>query len=333
MWGSVMAEPTPKNAARLSQDIGDVLSAIRRLIAEDEALVAARDRLSRDPAPRVIQEDSAEFLARRYGGNAGLARKLAGLSTPSPEANDEWPLGDRANGDQATRPSGTILRHDFAPHPEVAPRHGKPADRLPPLRLGEVDRAEAEPIGARSFDTEHPASRTIPQHLEDHPVVPPSSAARDFESMVDEDDEASFAEAFDWKARMRPEPPAPVRPAGAAKAPDVALAATAPTPLDAATSPARMTPPRSVWAEDDGDVGGQAVADSHPVQPSSPAPDAAATVTGLAPDEEEKAIRDLLREMVQEELHGELGEQFSRNLRAVIRREVAAAIEDQLDRF
>ena len=35
----------PQDAARLSEDIGDVLSALRRLIAEDEALSLARDRI------------------------------------------------------------------------------------------------------------------------------------------------------------------------------------------------------------------------------------------------------------------------------------------------
>jgi len=32
-------------------------------------------------------------------------------------------------------------------------------------------------------------------------------------------------------------------------------------------------------------------------------------------------------------LQGEMGQRFSRNLRAVIRREIAAAMDDQLDRI
>lgn len=47
----------------------------------------------------------------------------------------------------------------------------------------------------------------------------------------------------------------------------------------------------------------------------------------------DRPIRELLREMVQDELNGALGERFSANLRAVIRREVAAAIDTYLDRF
>ena len=50
-------------------------------------------------------------------------------------------------------------------------------------------------------------------------------------------------------------------------------------------------------------------------------------------DEADLLIRKTIRAMIQEELHGELGERFSRNLRAVIRREIASAIENQMDRL
>ncbi|WCR03561.1 hypothetical protein [Paracoccus saliphilus] len=45
-----------------------------------------------------------------------------------------------------------------------------------------------------------------------------------------------------------------------------------------------------------------------------------------------KGVRSQIREMIQGELQGELGQRFSRNLRIVIRREIAAAIDDQFDR-
>lgn len=72
-----MAEPRlSHSASRLSEDIGDVLSAIRRMIAEDDALSSTRDRLQaeRDALDTLIQsnaiqEDAGDFLARRYGGD------------------------------------------------------------------------------------------------------------------------------------------------------------------------------------------------------------------------------------------------------------------------
>lgn len=76
----------PNAAARLSEDIGDVLSAIRRLIAEDEALTAARDLRAHvsaaatlieqaDPLPLAVGGD---VLAQRHGGNSALARQIVG---------------------------------------------------------------------------------------------------------------------------------------------------------------------------------------------------------------------------------------------------------------
>ena len=69
---------------------------------------------------------------------------------------------------------------------------------------------------------------------------------------------------------------------------------------------------------------------------SAPAPVLATpepVVPTVAEIVEDPALRALVREIIGEELHGELGTRFARNLRAVIRREVAAAIEDQMDRF
>ena len=107
-----MTDPRFRVSAR-SEDLGETLYNIRRMIAEDDALAAARDRLQllRD---QVEHEDSAEFLARRHGGNAALARQLAGaeiasdLMGPAPVADpapvDAWPLGSLANAPDAPRP-------------------------------------------------------------------------------------------------------------------------------------------------------------------------------------------------------------------------------------
>lgn len=108
-----MADPRFRVSAR-SEDLGETLCNIRRMIAEDDALAAARDRLQmlRD---QVAHEDPAEFLARRHGGNAALARQLAGAEMASdlvegaatatePLVKDEWPLGRLANAPDAPRP-------------------------------------------------------------------------------------------------------------------------------------------------------------------------------------------------------------------------------------
>lgn len=378
-----MAEPTPQSAARLSEDIGDVLTAIRRLIADDEALSKSRDKLRSDRSA-AIDEDAAEFLARRYGGNAALARRLARHDgEDAPRDGDHWPLGRLANNPTAARPhaeraaAAQIRRHE---EPDGAGKAPSANDGQPPQNdlartlaaLSRCDAIEDQPFQSGSAAHQEAAPRT-PLRLEParrataeaatsdtaagagpgwrgwirpepklraDPVVAASHPADDrgdqFAALVDEQDE--FAEAFDWKARMRPDLHE------AAK--DCAVTADAAPQVDdlhvAEGTPNRATTSRA-------DVSGWVSAAPRTIDAAAatvtrdtnlelPAVQQQAslggqTVTGLSPEEEEQSIRDLLRDMIQEELHGELGQRFSRNLRAVIRREVAAAIDDQLDRF
>lgn len=390
-----------QNAARLSEDIGDVLSAIRRLIADDEALTSARDAVRGQTA---ISEDAGEFLARRYGGNAALARQIARVGEgetdgsgyqraaalaeavvqPDDVADEDdeiWPLGEAANAPGAARPRPVVpetpipdtppppqrvMRHDADParmeeeRPEVPPARndlvrvlsaGQPrlcADSsrhearregaIPPLRLESARRVgeiAGEDAGWRGW-------------LRSQPKGPVETASETAESqnvaMIEEDD---FAEAFDWKARMRPDlavaevdakadegvasgQEKPVRPSGW-----VSLPLSEQAPGEQAIPTGSEDQPRfhevlaAVGRAEDAAVALMQTAPQVELAPAA----AHDTVTGLSPEEEEQSIRDLLREMIQEELHGELGERFSRNLRAVIRREVAAAIDEQLDRF
>ena len=48
-----------------------------------------------------------------------------------------------------------------------------------------------------------------------------------------------------------------------------------------------------------------------------------------APILDEESLRDLINALVREELQGELGERIGRNLRRLIRREIAQYFEDQ----
>lgn len=383
-----MTDPhSPQTAARLSEDIGDVLSAIRRLIAEDEALSAEREgRRS------AIAEDGGDFLARRHGGNAALARQLSanhprrgpGYVQPASlaaalEGDTKAPKSSPAPLSVASSPA--ILRHE-AGHKEdrpatrndlaralsaagpvpvrnaPGPRSGKPhtavteppsvlqfsspgqrAEPAAPLRLDAARRVVSREDGERPkssgwrgwFRPEPPVTRL--------PEAPARAASGDMSLQTAEalsvDDEADYAEAFAWKARMRPEMPLRradiASDAAGGSAPDGAFgrdeaamtasfaAANCRTdePLDTKES---LAPPALAVAEGvaHNAIEVEAVHD---------------TITGLPREEEEQSIRDLLRDMIQEELQGELGARFSRNLRGVIRREIAAAIDDQLDRL
>lgn len=289
-----MADPRfSQNAARLSEDIGDVLTAIRRMIADDDALSSARDSIRADRTG-LVQDDAGEFLARRYGGNAALARQMVETAVrPAPAPAVEEVV--------ETPPVPQFI---LRARPEVVP----PADAAP-LRLGAERRVEQpetpKPSGWRSW--------LRPELREAAPQVEAATApaADSFSALVDDsaEDEDDFAEAFDWKARMRPEieEPKPVALAAGKLSEQRASGWVMSPDHGAVDTVAHLAAEAAAF-----DAEQRAVADA---------------------DDEDRAIRELLREMVQEELNGELGQRFSANLRAVIRREIAAAIDAHLDRF
>ena len=289
-----MADPRfSQNAARLSEDIGDVLTAIRRMIADDDALSSARDSIRADRTG-LVQDDAGEFLARRYGGNAALARQMVGTAVrPAPAPAVEEVV--------ETPPVPQFI---LRARPEVVP----PADAAP-LRLGAERRVEQpetpKPSGWRSWL--RPELREAAPQVE----AAPAPAADSFSALVDDsaEDEDDFAEAFDWKARMRPEieEPKPVALAAGKLSEQRASGWVMSPDHGAVDTVAHLAAEAAAF-----DAEQRAVADA---------------------DDEDRAIRELLREMVQEELNGELGQRFSANLRAVIRREIAAAIDAHLDRF
>ncbi len=427
-----MADPrNAQSASRLSEDIGDVLNAIRRMIAEDDALGTARERLiaERDALDSLVQEDAGEFLARRYGGNAALARRLAGITEQQVEepaaAEEGWPFGERANAADAVRPSvatpAETVERDEQPRNDLArilsagiaqQDRGTAADAAVP---GPAANGPDAPRGWRAWVAPEPRPSRWAA-----PEQPEDTEADSFEALVAQND---FDEALDWKSRMRPDldqvvaaapadeivadpvdevptavaeqtsdlpeetapaQPVPVAPvfsssfagyqalfsvsglsvagldaaggapagiwslthAGGVPATDagvtVADAAMPEAAIDDDRADDSLAASAAVAAAEDADAPeaaalllSDAAIVSEPAQASvaESVPAVAATVTGLAPEDEEASIRDLLREMIQEELHGELGERFSRNIRAVIRREVAAAIDAHLERF
>ena len=360
--GVAMADPhriaTPRpSAQRLSEDIGDVLTAIRRLIAEDEALVTARNGVMQsrsDAAARLIEtpreevEDPAEALARRYGGNAALARQMAqegsDLLTRHPHVTEtdddtgsdtadsggDWPLGDLANAPNAPRP--------LAVADPIAEPHNDLARRI----AATIADDDADQDGDQP-----PAPIWAPLKL-----VRPTAPQDDPAQVAQSTPPVAFDEDYDWKARMRPDPveanaaaedpgiPLPAaeqdeQPSDAAPAQPDEVVLTMPLtpaldpqplagfPLPFTVSPFGIDLPNRIAPDTSTDMT-KAEAQSAPTEPESP-------VDVLS--SEEQSIRELLREMIREELFGELGQRFSRNLRTVIRREVAVMIDDQLERL
>lgn len=361
------------SAARLSEDIGDVLGAIRRLIAEDEAMDYVRENQGRQ---RSFASHDAPLASVRNGGAAAMARRMVadGVAAMADKpAEQRLPLiADRDRHVPRMR-SAPLTAHRDVPFEHAAGA----AQSQSPLRLRESDRVigdaadwvwhDAQPVQANTLTGAH----------------------------ISDDD---FAEAFDAKARMRPEltkvTPVPQARMVVGKhalpiendSPDARLTRHPFSSVDGfGDIAARQEVPEamtdnvgscdecddrdgampqvslSIPAYVDADLTEHEVADGVPddfrvaahseksrplmtdtqpaqvdqdmVSVSAPAGVASTGSIEELADDEEQSIRDLISEMIQEELHGELGQRFSRNLRAVIRREVAAAIDEHLERL
>ncbi|MDM7458503.1 MAG: hypothetical protein P3W94_003935, partial [Paracoccus sp. (in: a-proteobacteria)] len=155
-----MSDPRFRPAAtHTAEDFGEVFQNIRRLVAEDEALSAARDRLAQARL-QVQHEDPAEFLARRYGGNAALARQLADVQGPACDHESSWAQGTPSQSSssaagQAVTPSQIRTPTSESGDPKAwphgamgtAPKASRPQNDLA-IRLGSL---------FHEMQNEHPA--------------------------------------------------------------------------------------------------------------------------------------------------------------------------------
>ncbi len=384
------------SAARLSEDIGDVLSAIRRLIAEDEAMDYNRGNVKN---PSLHSQNNAaqggEQSNSSLSGHAAMARRMVAESAAVLAARAAEPVA-AAVGESYASPTSfqaPLVADPSVPakgpiFSELTARRDMPA-RPSSSRLRRAwvdDDNAAQPLRLKDSD------RVISEAVDDSASWLPDAAAIERRISasnaiaIDEDDD-DFAEAFDAKARMRPGITVMESTEQAADHTDGASLEDVPPFMDADRNiAAEVSPddsrvfldytavPESMQAG--GMMAGQEMMQALSIPGyceedlllhSAGTPVATAMAeepqdekaddsleAALQPDmdfdahikiddaqprlsepadEEEASIRELLREMVQEELHGELGQRFSRNLRAVIRREVAAAIDEHLERL
>lgn len=209
----------PGNAARLSEDIGDVLSAIRRLIAEDEALDYARDTLEKQQIAeldKTAQPVVAHPFANPHDGHAAMARRMvaegsAALSArmtsvaPRPHLAEMVPASFRSGlvADEPTPATHAATGRLIASR-DLPVRRDHARLGVPPLRLRESDRV----ITGTAEETDLPAAwGDHDQQIEDlrsSAMTGFTVAGKISASVIMVDDDDDFAEAFDAKARMRP---------------------------------------------------------------------------------------------------------------------------------
>lgn len=305
--------PAPQSASQLSENIGDVLASIRRLIAQDEATEAAAALPPARPlqAREVQQHPRPESLSRRRDILAeaqALTRRSEAAFGQSTAATAPLTLcaADRVTSLHAALPG------------RVATGSGREDQTAAPLVL-------TAPVASRPAAV--PAATVEPRVRAPEPA-PGEPPAR-----------SSAADAADAKPEQKAAAMTTAAPAGADPTPGPLTAATAlptpeaasgPQPLQAAAAPAQQQPAQPVAAPPQADtLPGAAAPVVEPVatvsqQPAQPA----AALPPMDEDEDCTAaiLREMIRDVVRQELNGDPSGRMPGGLRSMIMREVAQVL-------
>lgn len=312
-----MAELATGTSPTTSDNIGDVLASIRRLIAQDEA-----NRSVTDPGQRLRQVAQQQAELRRATEAAAAAQ------TPS-TAQAPLILGD----------------HEMVP---ARPPFRQPALSMPRMRPVSdeqifSDQAIGGPIPLRPNAPSAPSPVRAPQAA--------SSGGGAFAGPSSGADHSGSAAPLQAPVMPPASPPASINAPGFLQRPPpsepfVPAASAAPAP-EALQQPApqQTAPPNSEPALSGSVIQADPLQDAAEAKPLSQnaLPQDLLRQDLLAqdllaqddlhlfamPDEEsptEALLRNLIREAIRGELQGELGGQFSRNLRRVIRSEIELAL-------
>jgi hypothetical protein len=343
-----------------SVEIEDVLSSIRRLVSEDLRPSASRpapaaaapgpDKLILTPALRVVAEDAPAPLGQMV---AGLGAAVDAYAEPwESETGDAGPMdGPEAAGVLAgAAPARTRLHLAEAMRADLP---GDAADAAPAPMADLTGEGAAEEAVAEVVGLARPV--TAP----DEPQ--PTDAAPDEGGLPAAQDDAGpsiadrLADVLAEEILALSDTVAPEVPAAEVLAPDVldpdTLSPDALLPDALPAGPAAGEPARVPgWAQEgEDDEAAATLATAAPTLEPDPdwadaaeaealeelsdegtAEPAAAYAAPMAGDEplplDDEALRDLVRELIVQELQGPLGERITRNIRKLVRAEIARAL-------
>ena len=317
-----------------SAEIEDVLSSIRRLVSED-----LRPVPKADPAPpRVAEEGPGKLLltpALRItpvATDEGEATETPADAGPAPfhSVRGEADAGRLLLLGEVARSLDGATEEDAAPPPQAAmPAWFGAAEPAPLVPV--ADGAEAAP------EAEVAVWQAAVEAVVEPVAEPPVPAA--LETEVD---------ALHWAARgmSEAEEAALAAEAGDVPAPsavEAAMAADEPAdlpewarmeaeaPPEAEVAAAELRPTAATARADDPDWADAAEAEIRREleQETEATVFARFEPAGDAPDEpfyDEEMLRDLVRDIIREELQGALGERITRNVRKLVRAEIARAL-------
>ncbi len=286
------------SASEISENIGDVLASIRRLIAQDEA-----NRSVADPGARLRQ------LAQQRAEDQRQAK-------PSPSQN----MG-RSNSPSPVAPPLVLGGREMVGAEPQAPLRAQSAPG--PIRLPDPPAEATHRRTAQRFPAAAPTAA---------PVAAPTSTPAAASLAPDEGDLP--ADAPHWDEAERPprltlrEPGQPI---ALTPAPQVAAPAPVPAPMRATEAPEIALDTRLDLLAPESLMASESLLATDSLTPPAPVPAEPEDVHFFAASDDlsptEALLRDLIREAIRDELQGKLGGQFSRNLRRVIRSEVELALQ------
>lgn len=287
-----------------SGEIEDVLSSIRKLVSEDLRPTAARSGGMR-PAPAVSSGTAAEE-----------GEKL--LLTPALRVVEDGEPSDILPDTRQAMPSGSV--------PEAQAEAPAPLSLDPTLRLDltspEADAPVPEACLAepdQESPTEEPAGAGIGAALS----TIGSAVDQNRDDWESETGDGGFA-SLAWKAPQWVEEAEIVAPA---TAPVVDYEPLSPEAAEAAEAAARA---EIEAAEQAAAADGSEGADEPQFRHRGRAPQQDEDETDLFAEDEplydEALLRDLVRDIIREELSGTLGERITRNVRKLVRAEIARAM-------
>lgn len=277
---------------RTAGEIEDILSSIRRLVSED---------LHPTPRPQIV---SRMVVADRL------------ILTPALRVVSSRPAS-------AETPAAATAAEP-APEPVVSPAAAAPEPEapLPRLHLGAAQKAE-------------PSRATVVDAL----AQAVDQQALDWESETG--DPGPDADSLDWSsftfarragreewpgqpANIEAPPPAPTRPEPWAQPDPDAVAAEDQPALKQPRQPAaeqHAAAASRAWADS---AEAEALADLAPAEESvTPAQDQVDDIFS------EDVLRELVRDLIREQLQGDLGERITRNIRKLVKAEIARALAVQ----
>lgn len=316
-------------------EIEDVLSSIRRLVSSE----------GRSVGPLVhSRPKEPEKLVLTPALRVDDGRPVPPEPSPAPAAGPAGP--DTWNEDQERQPRGEAARHDDwqpdQPHEAAATDHETSGDRHDDAETpsGEMPDRSVE-LTARVAELEHIVARSTDQWEPDGqssdaysggPVDPLPWEDYVPEAMNDpapEDDGDADGDA------QNQEPETPHAETGAHDAADVDDADWDADDIGSAEDPYE----EADWDDDDDDIAAEAppkaaaAATTDARRPAQARYDSALEGEDMLAEAEdvmdEDTLRDLVAEIVRQELQGALGERITRNVRKLVRREIHRALTAQ----